>query len=123
MNSARILHHPKPIHPNTYHKPIITHRSFIKNTNFQKGNIKLDKEDKEINERAAVEREITQKWFPIRIQRANLQSANSVMKLGNAPRRPKNPMTKDKAFYETELREIDTDSSIDSDYECNVQHK
>eukprot|EP00826_Nyctotherus_ovalis_P001070 TRINITY_DN10123_c0_g1_i2.p1 TRINITY_DN10123_c0_g1~~TRINITY_DN10123_c0_g1_i2.p1 ORF type:complete len:123 (-),score=19.88 TRINITY_DN10123_c0_g1_i2:210-578(-) len=122
MKSARILYHPKPIRPATSRKPLLVRRSFINDSETFKEELKVDSESQKLYELATIEKEIRQRDSNVlRIQRLPGRSRRQFQH-SKVLKRPKNPMTRDRAFAQ-QLNDVETDSSIDSNYNCPILHQ
>ena len=119
MKSARTLYYPKPVHPTTSRKPPTVRHSFIDNSNMSKEELKQDERDKPLYELATIEKEIRQRDLQIlKIQKLPIK--NKRIHFLRTLKRPKNPMIRDREFIKSSLNDIETDSSIDSNYDCPI---
>ena len=110
MNSARLLYHPIPIRLsllNTSSSPIL-HQSFIKRLTVFKDDDNIDPEDRKLRNLAIIECEMNLRtsWDSNRIRNCSKLISN------RAPKRPRNPMVRDKTF-----ESMNTEPDID--IECN----
>ena len=114
MKSARVLHHPKPIRP-LASQPLALYHSYIASSREE---IKYDNENQTIRELAEIESEINQSRSTIRMLEIFKRKLKQLPINKTVPRRPKNPMIRDKEFNK-KMCEIDTESSID--LECSYE--
>ena len=111
MNSARLLHHPKPIRLMSFQHLVIHPPSIREHCNFSEDK-DLSTDDKRLHDLAIIEREVNLRasWDTTIKCHGKL-----ILDSGILLKRPNNPMICDKVF---ENFETETDSSIDSGKNC-----